>query len=90
MFFDGGLSTNLDIDQETIIKGDSKILSISFASIFAKVSRDIFMIQQDSQYAGYDFSSHKGYGTKAHRECISEKGFTPLHRKTFCRNILIK
>ncbi|MFT5281086.1 MAG: ribonuclease HII [Flavobacteriaceae bacterium] len=90
VFLDGGLKTKQDCEQETIVRGDGKILSISFASILAKVQRDRYMIEQDDIYEGYGFSAHKGYGTKVHREMIAQKGFTKLHRKSFCKNINIE
>jgi ribonuclease HII len=72
---------------ESIIKGDSKILSISAASIVAKVRRDRYMIRRDSLYPQYQFKVHKGYGTELHRNILQEFGFCPLHRKTFIKNL---
>ncbi|MDY2959578.1 MAG: ribonuclease HII [Hornefia sp.] len=79
---------NVDIPQTSIIKGDSKSVSIAAASIIAKVYRDNIMINYSKEYPGYAFEKNKGYGTKAHYEGISERGITPIHRKSFLKNIL--
>lgn len=74
---------SLSLDQETIIDGDAKIFSIAAASIVAKEYRDAMMERYDKEFPGYDFSSHKGYGTAVHRVAIRSLGLTPIHRKTF-------
>ncbi|MEK7632342.1 MAG: ribonuclease HII [Patescibacteria group bacterium] len=74
---------NLSIAQETIIDGDAKIFSIAAASIVAKEYRDALMEKFDDEFPGYDFSSHKGYGTKVHQAAIRSIGLSPIHRKTF-------
>jgi ribonuclease HII len=68
--------------QEAITKGDQKIYSISCASIIAKVYRDNLMENLDECYRIYEFSDHKGYGTKRHQELLAEYGPCDLHR--FC------
>ncbi len=73
----------LDLPQETIIGGDSKNFSIAAASIVAKEYRDTLMEKFDLEFPGYDFSSHKGYGTKVHQAAIRTLGLSPIHRKTF-------
>ena len=77
----------LDLPQTGIIKGDAKSVSIAAASIVAKVTRDRMMIEYAKEYPDYAFESNKGYGTKAHYEGISQHGITPIHRKTFLKNI---
>lgn len=77
-----------DGEQEFVIKGDSKSLSIAAASIIAKVTRDRIMVELGKKYPEYQFEKHKGYGTKNHREVIIEKGATEIHRKTFLKKIL--
>lgn len=67
----------------TMKKADLLIPSVSAAAILAKVARDNYMIEQDSLYPGYGFSSHVGYGTAAHRLAIESLGVTPLHRLSF-------
>ena len=72
---------------ETVIKGDAKSNSISAASILAKVSRDRLMLKYDSEYPGYGFAKHKGYGTKEHYEAIRQMGVCPIHRLSFLKNV---
>lgn len=78
----------VDIRQVPIIKGDAKSMTIACASIVAKVTRDRMMVELDKQYPGYDFASNKGYGTAKHMEAIRTLGPTPIHRKTFIKNII--
>lgn len=73
------------IPYEPIIKGDAKCYSIAAASIIAKVTRDRIMRQWDEVYPEYGFAKHKGYGTKAHMEAITEYGLTPIHRRSFTK-----
>ena len=75
------------IPQTGIIKGDSASLSIAAASILAKVTRDRMMIEYDSIYPGYAFAKNKGYGTKAHYEGLQAQGMTPIHRRSFLKNL---
>ena len=79
---------DVNIDQKSIIKGDSKSISIAAASILAKVTRDSLMYEYDKMYPEYGFASHKGYGTDQHYKAIREYGITPIHRKSFLKNIL--
>ena len=78
----------LNINFETIVKGDDKIYEISCASILAKVTRDRIMIEYDKQFPKYGFIRNKGYGTKEHIEAIKKYGLCEIHRKTFVKNIL--
>ena len=75
----------LDIDVPTlsIIKGDSKSVSIAAASVIAKVTRDKMMYELDKQYPMYDLKSNKGYPTKKHIEAIEKYGITKYHRVTY-------
>lgn len=68
---------------ETIIKGDSKYLSIAAASVLAKTYRDIYMENIHEEYPMYNWKQNKGYPTKQHREAIREYGITKYHRKSF-------
>lgn len=72
----------------SVIKGDTKIYSISAASIIAKVTRDRIMREYDEVYPEYGFAGHKGYGTAKHIQAIKEYGICPLHRKTFTKNFI--
>ena len=74
--------------QETIVKGDSKSLSIATASIIAKVTRDRIMKELDLKIPGYNFSKHKGYGTKEHYKLLRENSVSNIHRKSFLKNFL--
>jgi ribonuclease HII len=78
----------VDIKQVPIIKGDAKSLSIASASIVAKVTRDRMMVEYDKTYPEYDFASNKGYGTAAHIAALKQFGATPIHRKTFIKNLV--
>lgn len=77
----------ISINQESIIKGDERSLSIAAASIIAKVTRDRMMEEYDSIYPEYDFKSNKGYPTEEHTKAILKYGLTPIHRKTFSSGI---
>ncbi|MEM0986823.1 MAG: ribonuclease HII [Pseudomonadota bacterium] len=66
-----------------IIGGDGSVAEISAASILAKVARDHRMAELDRHYPGYGFASHKGYGTKRHREALDALGPCAEHRKSF-------
>lgn len=76
--------------QMSLIKGDSKSVSIAAASIVAKVTRDREMIQLDQVYPGYGFASNKGYGTKAHYQGLRENGITSVHRRSFLKNFDVR
>jgi len=71
-----------------IIKGDSLSVSIAAASILGKVTRDRIMEEYDVTYPGYEFSKHKGYGTKAHYAAIEKIGLSPIHRRSFLKRII--
>jgi ribonuclease HII len=86
LLVDGNYFIGFGIPYRTIVKGDSKSISIAAASIIAKVMRDNWMIEiADKQYPEYDFARHKGYATKKHFEAIDKHGICPLHRKSFLR-----
>ena len=77
----------LQIPQESIIKGDAKVLAIAAASIVAKVTRDRMMVRYAREYPWYAFEKNKGYGTKEHYAGLREHGLCPIHRKTFLKKI---
>jgi len=66
--------------QKAIVDGDKFCLSISAASILAKVARDRYMKEIENLYPQYGFSQHKGYATKLHLEKIKKYGPSPIHR----------
>ncbi len=88
ILFDAMTIEEIEIPQSSIIKGDAKSLSIGAASIVAKVTRDREMAEYHKIYPDYGFDSNKGYGTKAHYDGIRRCGITPIHRKSFLKNIL--
>ncbi len=73
----------LAIPQQSIIKGDARSVSISAASIVAKVTRDRLMYEYDELYPQYGFKNNMGYGTKEHLAALREYGPTPWHRRSF-------
>lgn len=77
------MKLDLDIPSTSIIKGDSKSISIAAASVIAKVTRDKMMYELDKIYPIYDLKNNKGYGTKKHMEAIKTYGITKYHRVTF-------
>lgn len=72
-----------NIPFKTIIKGDSKYLSIAAASVLAKTYRDIYMNTIHEEFPMYNWKQNKGYPTKEHREAIKKYGITKYHRKSF-------
>ena len=85
---DGNRTFQSEIPVIPIIKGDTKSFSIAAASILAKVTRDRLMKKLSTQYPVYLWEKNKGYPTRQHREIILKVGPSPLHRKTFLKNIL--
>jgi ribonuclease HII len=80
---DGYAIEGLAIPNLAVWKGDQVAVSISAASILAKVYRDRVMIKLDAQYPGYGLAKHKGYITAAHTKALGELGVTEIHRKSF-------
>jgi len=78
----------ISIPQVPIIKGDAKSISIGAASIMAKVTRDRLMVEYDKVYPEYDFAGNKGYGSVGHIEALKKYGPTPIHRRSFLKNII--
>ena len=74
---------DLVIPQTSISKGDTVSLTIAAASVLAKTSRDDVLRKWSSNYPGYGFDLHKGYGTSAHLDAIKALGPTEIHRMTF-------
>jgi len=83
LLIDGTKGVTLNITQETIVKGDSRSISVASASIIAKVSRDKIMEIYHHQFPQYNFLKNKGYGTAEHRNAIRKYGFCKLHRRSF-------
>ena len=92
LLIDYMLLPEVPLPQKGIKDGDCLCVSISCASIIAKVSRDHLMIELDRVYPGYGLAQHKGYGTKEHLSCLHRLGPSPIHRQTFkpVRDIIYK
>lgn len=71
------------IPHKTIVKGDSKYLSIAAASVLAKTYRDAYMLKIHAEFPVYNWAKNKGYPTKEHRDAIRENGPSTHHRMTF-------
>ena len=72
-----------DIPHQTIVKGDSKYMSIAAASVLAKTYRDDFMEKIDQEFPDYYWRKNKGYPTVQHRNAIRNIGSCKYHRKSF-------
>jgi len=89
LLIDGNYFKENGIPYSTIVKGDSKCLSIASASIIAKVTRDKWMADvADKKYPQYLFAKNKGYGTKEHLKAIKEHGTCEIHRRTFLKKFI--
>ena len=74
---------NIEIQCQSVVKGDARVAEIAAASILAKVERDRQMYELDKQYPEYQFAKHKGYPTKLHLELLNELPILPCYRKTY-------
>jgi len=77
------LHLDLLIEQQPLIKGDARSVSIAAASILAKVERDLLMQACDREFPQYGLASNKGYATAGHLAALREYGPSPLHRFSF-------
>lgn len=84
---DHGKTAAITTPHRCIVKGDSLSASIAAASILAKVSRDHEMLELAKEYPQYCFEKHKGYGTALHYEMLRQYGPSPIHRRTFLKNL---
>lgn len=84
---DHGKTAAITTKHLCIVKGDSLSMSIAAASILAKVSRDHYMMEMAQTYPEYAFEKHKGYGTKLHYERLRTYSPSPIHRRTFLKNL---
>ena len=83
LLIDGLPVPGFEQDSRSIVKGDSRSVSIAAASILAKEFRDDLMIEYSKKYPEYGFEKHMGYGTKLHMEALRNCGTCPLHRRSF-------
>jgi ribonuclease HII len=86
LLIDGNYFREETLPYQTLVKGDSKSISIAAASILAKVHRDNWMKEvAEKEFPGYGFARHKGYATKVHFAAIQELGECKIHRQSFLR-----
>lgn len=90
ILIDGNKSFQSKTKTKTVVKGDAKSFSVAAASIIAKVTRDKIMKEVSKNHPEYMWDRNKGYGTRAHIEAVKKHGASPLHRKTFLKNIFHK
>ena len=83
VWVDGLYCPDTGLPSRAIVQGDSKVESISAASILAKTARDAAMLQMHEQYPQYGFATHKGYPTVAHLAALRLHGVSVEHRKSF-------
>jgi len=83
LLIDGIFKIKMDVEQETIVAGESASVSVASASIIAKVSRDRIMDIYHRQYPQYNFCDNRGYATVDHRKAILEFGCCKIHRRSF-------
>ena len=77
------MKLDIDIPVTPIIKGDLKSITISAASVLAKVTRDRMLVELDKKYPMYDFKNNVGYPTKKHLEAINKYGIIAEHRRSY-------
>ena len=79
--------TDIQVDCQTVVKGDAKSMSIAAASILAKVTRDRLLMEYHERYPQYNFAKHKGYGTAEHMAAIRMYGPCEIHRLSFLKKL---
>ena len=80
---DGNQMPPTRLPAQTVVKGDSRSLSIAAASVIAKQERDAIMLDLADDHPGYGWETNMGYGTRAHQEGLARHGVTPHHRRSF-------
>ena len=80
---DGNRAPDVRCRVETVVRGDSRSMSIAAASIVAKVTRDGIMARLSARYPGFAWERNAGYGTAEHRRALERHGPTPHHRRSF-------
>ena len=83
VLIDGNQMPDLALSARTVVKGDSRCLSIAAASVIAKHERDRIMLGLAADYPGYGWETNMGYGTKTHQQGLASLGVTPHHRRSF-------
>jgi len=77
------MKLDIDIPIKPLIKGDLRSITISAASVLAKVTRDKMLYELDKKYPMYDFKNNVGYPTKKHLEAINKYGIIDEHRRSY-------
>jgi ribonuclease HII len=83
LLVDGNIPVPVSLPQQTLVKGDSRSLTIAAASVVAKVVRDRIMCSLDRIHPGYGLGGHKGYGSATHLQAIARLGPSSCHRRSF-------
>ena len=83
VLIDGNQMPALALPTQTVVKGDSRSLSIAAASVIAKHERDQIMLGLAADCPGYGWETNMGYGTKAHQQGLALRGVTPHHRRSY-------
>ncbi len=83
LIIDGNFKIKINTPQKSIIKADEKVISVSLASIIAKVIRDKIMEKEHKKYPHYFFCENKGYPTKKHIRNLKKYGSCKIHRKSY-------
>jgi ribonuclease HII len=83
LLIDARALPNIAIEQEAVVKGDSRHFCIAAASIIAKTHRDTLMVELSRKHPEYGFQKHKGYATKDHLSAIQLHGLCPAHRASY-------
>ncbi|MEX0286900.1 MAG: ribonuclease HII [Paracoccaceae bacterium] len=84
LLIDGNLiPANLTQPAQAVVKGDARSVSISAASIVAKICRDRIMVELAQQHPGYGWDTNAGYPSKSHKVALQNLGVTPHHRRSF-------
>ena len=84
LLIDGNMiPAGLTCPARAIVKGDARSVSISAASIMAKICRDQIMVDLAQQHPGYGWETNAGYPTKSHKDALQNLGVTPHHRRSF-------
>jgi ribonuclease HII len=83
LLIDGLDTIDWPCEQQAVVGGDARSISIAAASVLAKVHRDRLLVELDAVYPGYGLARHKGYCVAEHLEALRRLGPTPLHRKSY-------
>jgi ribonuclease HII len=83
LLIDGLDTIDWHCQQQAVVQGDARSMSIAAASVLAKVHRDHMLVELDAVYPGYGLAKHKGYCSAEHLAALERLGPTPLHRRSY-------